>query len=302
MARIRFRQGVVAIGAVFVFTSVRQAPDARAARGAAAAQTAARQSGPVTAEERPQPDARGLAWVQIPAGTFEMGCVPDDTVCGIDEKPRHGVTITRAFQLLKAEVSVGQFRGSNAPVPSQPSWSSDVRHPVVGVTWDEARAFCGWAGGRLPSEAEWEYAARGGQAGGMYPWGSSQAPLIAGRPAANVADEAARRSHPTWTIFGGYDDGFAQTAPAGSFAANGYGLVDIAGNVWEWTSDWYDRVYYSRSPKLDPPGPSSGSQRALRGGSWADHPKLLRASIRLRSAPENRSDFFGFRCARDAPP
>lgn len=114
-------------------------------------------------------DRFGLTWVAIPAGTFEMGCVPGDRECDGDESPRHAVTISRGFTLTATEVTVAQYRAAGGTVPVQPSWSG-YRHPMVNVTRDEARAFCAAVGGRLPTEAEWEYAARGGRAGAVYPW------------------------------------------------------------------------------------------------------------------------------------
>jgi formylglycine-generating enzyme required for sulfatase activity len=251
----------------------------------------------------------GLEYVWVPPGIFEMGCVPDDSDCTTDELPRHRVTLTKGFWIGKTEVTVkayAQFaRKTRHPMPPEPkatpfrtlsgranSISKDFRpgpgkkedRPVVNVTWDEAAAFCKYSGGRLPTEAEWEFAARGGKDGMLYPNGASIS-----------RDEA------NYGSVGG-NDLWQYAAPVGSFPPNAFGLHDMAGNVWEWCSDWHDEDYYRQSPETDPKGPEHGAARAARGGSWGFGPKYMRASIRVRAAPADRSEDMGFRCVIDRMP
>jgi hypothetical protein len=179
-------------------------------------------------------------------------------------------------------------------------------HPVVQVSWDDASAFCAWFGGRLPSEAEWEYAARGG-AETIYVWGNQLMPVVKDQRQANVSDESEKRkfAHSDFSAeraFPGYDDGYPTTAPAGSFAANGFGLFDMAGNVWEWCADWFGERYYATSPASDPTGPAASDSRVLRGGSWLVGSSVLTVSTRIKGRPEAGDFYTGFRCARDAPP
>jgi formylglycine-generating enzyme required for sulfatase activity len=221
-------------------------------------------------------DAAGLKWVRIPAGDFTMGCSPADSECDDDEKPAHFVKITKAFAMAVTETTVAQFRkyaeASATKPPGQPTWSTDA-HPVVNVTWDESAAFCKWAGGRLPTEAEAEYAARGGSSDVRY------GPL---NEVSWYADNAGNSAH-----------------PVGLKMANAYALSDILGNVWEWTADWYSSIYYQSGASLNPVGPRTGEYRVLRGGSWNDIPRRVRASFRYGGTPASRFDI-GFRCLRDA--
>ena len=229
------------------------------------------------------PSNARYAWV--PAGTFQMGCVPQDAECDRDEKPRHPVTLSRGFWMKETEVTVGEYRGfaraTGRGMAPAPSFSQRDDHPVVNVTWDDATAYCRWAGGRLPSEAEWELAARGGRDGAKYPWG--------GAISHNDANYDGTSDRDRWE----------ETAPVASFAANGFGLFDMVGNVWEWVADWHDSGYYARSSAADPTGPSWGSFRVLRGGSWSYNSWILRVSYRSRFDPSDWSDGRGFRCARD---
>ena len=225
-----------------------------------------------------------LEYVYIPPGTFKMGCVPGDSGCDDDEKPRHEVTITRGFWLGKTEVTWGAYRRFFQVADAMGNKGSGAgdRHPVVNVSWNDAVAFCSWSGGRLPTEAEWEYAARGGVEGKKYPWGNSL-----DHEQANYSGTGGR-------------DRWDRTSPVGSFAPNGYGLYDMAGNVWEWVWDWYDANYYSTASGSDPRGPSSGTRRVLRGGSWHRGPGFLRVSFRNWLDPGGGDVGSGFRCSRDA--
>lgn len=253
---------------------------------------------------RGNPRLPSLRWARIPAGTFQMGCVPGDTECDADEKPRHPVTLSKAFDLMTTEATLGMFRAyataTSRVMPGQPEWNTNDAQPVVNVTWDDAGAFCAWVGGRLPTEAEWEYGARGGVDGWRYVWGNTQKPEVNGRPAANIADESAKRKHADWwTILSGYDDRYAETAPIGSFPSNRFGLYDMAGNAWEWVVDWYGG--YPAGAVTNPRGPSSGELHVVRGGSWYDSAWFLRVSSR-GNPPLGGFYLYGVRCARDVSP
>ncbi len=237
----------------------------------------------------------GLEYAKAPAGTFLMGCVPDDTECYPRELPRHEVRISKPFWIGRTEVPVQAYEryvtAVGLEMPPEPQGIDDFNdgwskknHPIVKVTWDEARSYCEWAGGRLPTEAEWEYAARGGRDGLKYPWGNE-------------------RSHDEANYWrSGGRDVWRNTAPVGSFAANGFGLYDMAGNVYEWIADWYDEEYYQHSPSADPAGPTHGTQRVVRGGAGFINPAVLRISTRLETAPDARRLGVGFRCALDVAP
>ena len=234
----------------------------------------------------PEAVAFDMTWIGIPAGSFDMGCVPGDADCRPNEQPLHPITITRPFELMDTEITVGQFRAYSEAIgtylPRQPRWNSSDAHPVVNVTWEEVAAFCEWVGGRLPTEAEWEYAARGGRAGRIYPWGDTLTPGMAN---ASPDDEADRWTH---------------TAPVRSFPPNDFGLYDVIGNVFEWVSDWYYGSYYARSPVEDPTGTPEGEYRVMRGGSWDNRTRSLRLSFRFRLPPTGRYNLYiGGRCARD---
>ncbi len=246
----------------------------------------AQSSGP-SARETVASAPAGWQWIR--PGRFDMGCVPTDRECHANETPRHPVVLTRGFFIMRTEVTVGLFSeyGPKAGVklPRQPFWSDGVERPVVNVTWGEARQFCIRAfNGKLPTEAEWEYAARGGAVDATFFWGS-----IFDK---SLVNGLGRRGNDRWVY----------AAPVASFAPNNRGLFDVLGNVWEWTADRYQRAYFVRSPREDPQGPASGDLRAVRGGSWDSAPRQLRLSVRTGLSEVGRHTLYvGFRCAADGP-
>jgi len=240
---------------------------------------------------RPNPAARagpirensrdGLSYVWIQPGTYAMGCAAWDIGCSIPERPPHQVTITRGFWIGQTPVTVGAYlrfaRANSFRIPPAPRFNggwANQNMPMVNVTWDEAQAYCQASGGRLPSEAEWEYAARGGSTEGHV----------------SDLDEFA------WYSL----NSDHQTHDVAQKRANSFGLYDVLGNVWEWVNDWYDDHYYQSSPSEDPMGASGGQFRVMRGGSWSSNPRLVSFSFRSRMYPYARTAELGFRCKGDA--
>ena len=219
----------------------------------------------------------GLKYVWIPPGTFQMGCSPGDSECEDSEKPPHQVTITKGLWLGQTEVTVGAYKrfaaATGRQMPDAPSFNSgwvDDSMPIVNVSWNVAHDYCMWAGGRLPTEAEWEYAARGGSNEARY----------------GSLDEVA------W-----YDaNSGKRTHPMGEKRANAFGFYDVLGNVYEWVNDWYDEKYYQNSPSQDPSGPLSGHERVFRGGSLISTSGDNRVSTRVRNSPDLWFSSGGFRC------
>ncbi len=224
----------------------------------------------------------GAEMVYIPAGEFLMGSdkSKDDKAQG-DELPQRKVYLDD-YWIYKYEVTVAQYRKfcnetkrqMPRQMPPAPSWGWQDDHPIVGVTWHGAVAYCEWAGVTLPTEAQWEKAARGTD-GRIYPWGDE---WVAGKCNSGAA-------------------GLNRTAPVGSYPAGAspYGVMDMAGNVWEWCADWYGEKYYISAPDRNPQGPSSGAERVLRSSSWDGNPNDVRAARRVRTTPFNWFSNLGFR-------
>jgi sulfatase modifying factor 1 len=226
----------------------------------------------------------GLKYVWIPPGKFMMGCSESDRKCAPSEEPAHEVTISKGFWMGQTEVTVGAYKrfadATERSMPKAPGWNPDWGNeqlPVVNVTWEDADAYCRWAGGRLPTEAEWEYAARAGSTLAIY----------------GPIDEIAW----FWQRGGGL--GAKEVATK---KANDFGLFDMLGNVLEWVNDWYDGHYYTQNPATDPTGPPSGgppssATRVLRGGAYDAMPAIVRLSARRNWFPQMAEMDFGFRCA-----
>jgi formylglycine-generating enzyme required for sulfatase activity len=251
----------------------------------------------------------GLKYVWIPPGTFMMGCSLGDNECVYNEKPSHQVTISKGFWIGQTEVTVGAYKrfaaATGRQMPKAPNvnrgWANDGM-PIVNVTWNDAHDFCAWAGGRLPTEAEWEYAARAGSAEARY--GSVD-------EIAWYADDSGRQrldSAAVWPRQPNTPAQFAQfladngngTHEVAEKPANGFGLFDTLGNAAEWVNDWYDANYYSTAPSTDPPGPTRGQFRILRGGDWLSDSSLVRVSSRGMSYPGYGTTGVGVRCGGEA--
>ncbi|MDY6877878.1 MAG: formylglycine-generating enzyme family protein [Chloroflexota bacterium] len=255
----------------------------------------------------------GREMVLIPAGEFQMGC--DDSIpnenCYSEEQPLHTVYLD-AYAIDKYEVTNAQYikflnamgnqeegghtwLDADAPTvhihESVGVWQADAGyedHPVVEVTWYGAAAYCEWVGGRLPTEAEWEYAARGSSDTRIYPWGNEEPDCSR----LNYHDDTARC--------------VGDTTPVGSYpsGASPYGVLDMAGNVWEWVNDWYQSDYYAVSPYSNPPGPDSGTFKILRGGGWLYDWNLVRVAYRgcpSPGYPHFSNLYLGFRCVGVVP-
>jgi sulfatase modifying factor 1 len=167
-------------------------------------------------------------------------------------------------------------------------------HPVVHVSWEDALAYCRWSGLRLPTEAEWEYAARGGLEGMRFPWGNTLRPNGEHRMNVWQGEFPGRNT---------LADGYLGTAPVDAFAPNGFGLYNMTGNVWEWTADWFSPTWHLNGTRHNPAGPSSGERRALRGGSYLCHASYCyryRVSARMGNTTDTSTGNIGFRCATDA--
>jgi len=208
-----------------------------------------------------------------------------------DEMPHHHVDLG-AFEIARTEVTVTQYRSCVAAgackKPDTGKYcnfhrSDSELHPVNCVDWSRAKAFCAWVGGRLPTEAEWEYAARSGGKARLYPWGEERATCK--KAIMDFRREGCWKER-TWPV----------CSKNGNTAQ---GLCDMAGNAWEWVADWYDEGYYRSSPREDPKGPPVGSYKVLRGGSFATDASALRTTARGYAPPRLAIEHHGFRCVRD---
>jgi len=222
-----------------------------------------------------------MVMVYVPGGTFQMGSNDGDS----NEQPVHEVTLY-SFWIDRTEVTNAQYarcvEDGKCSTPSDlSSYARDsyyVDYPVIYVSWDDANDYCTWADAQLPTEAQWEYAARGSE-GRKYPWGNEQ-------PNAQLLN---------------YNANLGDTSKGGSYpdGASWVGALDMAGNVWEWVADWYGK--YSSEPQENPTGPSAGVTRVLRGGGWYGPEYLVRAASRYSVTPVSRLDLLGFRCVSTVP-
>lgn len=248
-------------------------------------------------------DAKGVAQVGVPKGCFKMGSDPkSDDNADVNEQPMHDVCIAKAFWIDTTEVTNAAFQKfvddggykkkeywtdegwtwlqtSGFTGPEARNESTDPNQPRVGINWYEASAYALWRGGRLPTEAEWEYTARG-QKGSIYPWGNNYQ-----NGQAQINETRSSGKVPKATIL------------VKSFQTDKswIGAYDLVGNVSEWAADWYDEKYYTQMVKDDPTGPASGSKRVIRGGSWKDSPSLSRPAVRASADPTKRASDVGVR-------
>lgn len=255
-----------------------------------------------TRAETPYVDpSTGMELVFVKGGCFQMGDSAGDG--DLNERPVHEACVTD-FYIGKFEVTNDQFK-KFAPQhnsgTSEDSTLNDGRQPVVNVSWEDAAAFAKWLSQqsgqsyRLPTEAEWEYAARSGSSQSRF-WGDNPDEAC---KYANVGDLTAKKQWPKWTTFI-CDDGYAVSAPVGSFMANTYGLNDMLGNVWEWCEDVYNSEAYTKLPKDNPVYRGSGEYRVMRGGGWSNGPLGIRSSHRVGLSPDFGHHALGFRLVKTA--
>ena len=230
--------------------------------------------------------------VPVPGGAFLMGSDPKvDRAAGPQELPQRPVSLD-AFEIDRYEVTnVHYLRFVLATGTAWPPfWMQDpflekmASHPVIGVSWEEATAYCRWVGKRLPTEAEWEKAARG-EDGRVFPWGNEPAGWLK----SNIAHPGSKRGfkYPPLANVNRYDRGVSP-----------YGVYQMAGNVSEWVSDWFDPEYYQRNLSDNPTGPAAGELKVFRGGSWNEDPEVARSAGRNAGRPDRKSYLTGLRCAR----
>lgn len=240
----------------------------------------------------------GAPMVLIPAGPFTMGShdgLPN-------ERPEHTVTLN-AYYIDRYEVTLSRYRKflEEGKHDSPPTWDDEAAatvgdRPAIGMRWNSAVAYCRWAGKRLPTEAEWEKAARGTD-GRRYPWGDMQ-PFV----------DMANYNRGMWVseaitlvaVTSGLE-GMSVRHGLKEGGRSPFGVFHMAGNAAEWVADWYERDYYHKSPGRNPPGPAIGEKRVLRGGSWTDVPSALRVTARFSAEPDFEDRTVGFRCAMDMP-
>ena len=262
----------------------------------------------VLSAQTSRPDVADMSL--IPPGTYWMGRSTFFMVDAVgyferdrqDDYPAHKVDLP-AFYIDTYEVTnedYARLLAAKQQVKAPWHWAagriprSQERFPVYNVTWDEATTYCQWAGKRLPTEAEWEKAARGGLERKKFVWGDHgggavvfEGAVVPGSEGGDAAPMARTSSESPVAV--------------GSYAPNGYGLYDMAGNVWEWVGDWYERNYYSISPALNPRGPEKGVYKVMRGGGWSDSDdRWMMPSFRNYTDPVQRAMTIGFRCARSA--
>ena len=256
----------------------------------------------------------GMTQVYVPAGTFEMGSAEIEQPTPFDDSV-HKVSLDsfwidmtevtvqqyEAFVAATGHKTIAEYQGSSGTFingdfaetagaywkhPNGPETTAEPNHPVVQMAWFDADAYCKWAGGSLPTEAQWEYAARGPELR-TFPWGNTYDP-------ANL--NACEESCATQWKTPGYDDGFAETAPVGTYPAgkSWVGALDMAGNAWEWVNDWQGD--YGKDPQTNPTGPETGEKRVLRGGGWISGEASAWSAFRGGNPPYSRGTPDGFRC------
>jgi formylglycine-generating enzyme required for sulfatase activity len=218
--------------------------------------------------------------VRIPAGEFLMGSPEGQGEP--DERPQHRVYVSE-FLIDKTEITWRQFRkfaeAKGSPLPPAPAWGTPDDYPAAFVLWEEAQSYCEWVGGRLPTEAEWEKAARGTD-GRKYSWGNEWEPQRCNSISGGLHRPESVGSYPG--------------------CVSPYGVLDMPGSMWEWCADRNGESYYAESPSRNPKGPTSGRLRVMRGGAWMSQPLWLRAAYRFKASPSSRNNDHGFRCAHDA--